>query len=84
MSRRPRLTKDDLQAWRAHPVTEIVDQYLRDLAVFIREQWWQGENWTDAARCHVENLEELMTLDLDNIESFYESREDEHEQDSED
>lgn len=81
---RPRLTKDDLEVWRAHPVTEVVHRYLRDFAAHIREQWSQGENWTEQARFQVQNLEDLATLDLNSIESFYEPKEDEHGQDSED
>ena len=81
---RPRLTPDEFQAWRAHPVTEIVHQYLRDLEALIREQWSQGENWTEQALFQVQNLEDLAGLDLNSIESFYEPKEDEHEQDSED
>ncbi len=80
---RPNLTKDDLEAWRVHPVTEVVHQYLRDFAAHIREQWSQGENWTEQARFQVQNLEDLADLDLNSIESFYEPKEDEYEQDSE-
>ena len=79
-----RLTKDDLEAWRVHPVTEVVHQYLRDFAAHVRGQWAQGENWTDEARFQVQNLEDLASLDLESIEGFYELKEDEHEQDSED
>ena len=78
MSARPRLTKDDLEAWRVHPVTEVVHRYLRDFAGRIREQWAQGENWTPEARFQVQNLEDLATLDLNDIETFYDMKEDEH------
>ncbi len=81
MSARPRLTKDELEAWRAHPVTEIVHLYLRDYAQYIREQWAEGQNWTDEARFQVQNLEDLAELDLDSIETFY-AREEGYEQDS--
>lgn len=83
MSARRRLTKDDLEAWRVNPVTETVHQYLRDLAASIRAQWADGENWAKMARFQVQNLEDLASLDLDDIEMFYELKEDEHEQDSE-
>ena len=83
MVKRPRLTKDDLEAWRVHPVTETVHQYLRDLAASIRAQWAEGENWTEMARFQVQNLEDLATLDLNDIEMFYEPKEDRDEQDSE-
>ncbi len=83
MSARPRLTKDELEAWRANPVTEIVHRYLRDFASHIREQWGQGENWTDEARFQVQNLEDLANLDLDSIDGFYEMKEERDEQDSE-
>ncbi len=79
----PRLTKDDLQAWRAHPVTEVVHRYLRDFAAHIREQWTQGENWTEMARFQVQNLEDLAALDLESIKGFYELKEERDEQDSE-
>jgi hypothetical protein len=69
------LTKDDFQAWRGHPVTEAVDHYLRDFAAHIREQWANGENWTDEARVQLQNLEDLADLDLESIETFYDMRE---------
>ena len=83
MSRRPRLTKDDLEAWRAHPVTEIVHRYLRDYAQWMRAQWAEGENWTEEAKFQVQSFEELADIELSDIETFY-SKEDEHGQDSED
>lgn len=75
-----KLTKDDLEAWRVHPVTEVVHRYLRDYAQWMREQWAEGENWTTEAKVQVQNFEDLADLDLDSIETFYEER---HEQDSE-
>ena len=83
MSRRPRLTKDDLQAWRAHPVTEVVHQYLKDYAQWMRAQWADGENWTVEAKLQVINFEEMADINLEAIESFYDMGEGEHEQDSE-
>lgn len=80
MSARRRLTKDDLEAWRVHPVTETVNQYLRDFAASIRARWAEGENWTEMARFQVQNLEDLATLDLNDIEMFYESKEERDEQ----
>ena len=77
------MTKDDLEAWRVHPVTEIVHRYLRDFSAHIREQWAQGENWTTEARFQVQNLEDLADLDLGSIEGFYEMKEERDEQDSE-
>ena len=75
MSARLRLTKDDLEAWRAHPVTEMIHRYLRDFAAHIRQQWAQGEDWTPEAKFQVQNLEDLANLDLDSIEGFYEMKE---------
>jgi hypothetical protein len=83
MSRKPRLTKDDLEAWRVHPVTEVVHQYLRDYAQWMREQWAEGENWTVEAKFQVQNFEDLAAIDLDAIETFYDMKEDPNEQDSE-
>lgn len=77
---RRRLTKDDVEAWRVNPVTETVHQYLRDLAASIRAQWAEGENWTDMARFQVQNLEDLASLDLNDIEMFYEPNEGRDEQ----
>ena len=76
---RPRLTKDDLEAWKAHPVTEIVHRYLRDYAQWMRDQWAEGENWTEQAKFQVQNFEDLAEIDLDAIETFYDMKEDEHE-----
>lgn len=72
---RPRLTSDDFQAWRAHPVTEVVDRYRKDFAAWIRANWAQGEMWTDEARMQVQNLEDEAGLGLGSIETFYEARE---------
>ena len=80
---RQRLTKDDLQAWKAHPVSEIVHRYLKDYAQWMRDQWAEGENWTQEAKLQVMNFEEMAEIDLASIEAFYNMTEDEHEQDSE-
>ena len=82
MVKRPRLTSDDLEAWRAHPVTEIVHQYLRDYAQWMRDQWAEGENWTEEAKLQVINFEDMVAIDLNAIESFYELREEHDGQDS--
>ena len=74
MSKRPRLTKEEFQAWEAHPVTEVVRRYLTDYAASIRADWAQGENWSDEAKQQVVNLEDLATLDLKSIETFYEAK----------
>lgn len=84
MNARPNLTKDDLEAWRVHPVTEIVHRYLKDYAQWMRDQWAEGENWTEEAKLQVTNFEEMADIDLVSIEAFYGMKEDEHEQDSED
>ncbi len=76
MSARLQLTKDELEAWRAHPVTEIVHEYLKDYAQRIRDQWAQGASWTDAARLKVEDLEDLAALEWSDIETFYKERDD--------
>ncbi len=75
MSARLRLTKDDWEAWRAHPGTEFQNRYLRDFAAHIREQWAQGQDWTPESKFQVQNLEDLANLDLDSIEGFYEMKE---------
>ncbi len=75
MSARARLTKDEFQAWRAHPVTEIVHRYLGDVAQALRHDWALGANWSEEARLQVQNLEDLAGLDLESIETFYEARE---------
>ena len=82
MVKRPRLTSDDLEAWRAHPVTEIVHQYLRDYAQWMRDQWAEGENWTEEAKLQVMNFEEMADIDLNAIETFYATKEEPDEQDS--
>lgn len=74
MSASPRLTKEEFQAWEAHPVTEVVRRYLTDLAAAMRHDWSQGENWTDEAKISVLSLEDLATLDLESIETFYEAK----------
>ncbi len=73
MSARTSLTKDEFQAWRAHPVTEIVHSYLTDTAQAMRRDWARGVNWTDEAKQLVQNLEDLAALDLESIDTFYEA-----------
>ena len=75
---RPRLTSDEFQAWEAHPVTQIVRRYLTDLAAAMRHDWSQGQNWTEQAAFQVQGLEDLATLDLESIESFYEARDEQN------
>ncbi len=80
------MTKDEFQAWRAHPVTQIVDQYARDLLKETRGQWAKGADWTELALNQVQFLEESLLLSWEHIESFYEDNEadeqgDEHESD---
>ena len=74
---KPRLTKDEFRAWRAHPVTEIVDQYHRDLVQMIRGFWAAGDksSWNDEAHKEVEILEGELLLSLDTINDFYEVKE---------
>lgn len=69
------MTKDEFQAWEGHPVTQIVRRYLTDLAAAMRHDWSQGQNWTDQAAFEVQGLEDLATLDLESIETFYEAME---------
>ena len=83
MSRRPRLTKDDLEAWRAHPVTEIVDQYLRDLEQDTRNQCDEAQDWTDVQRHQIQFIQAYLNLMWDEITDFYEEYEGRDEQDSE-
>ena len=75
------MTDDEFQAWRAHPVTEVVDQHLRRVQEDIRASWAEGQNWTDEARFQVQNLEDLVTLTLDDINSYHEARENERNRD---
>lgn len=74
------MTKDEYEAWEAHPVTQIVRRYLLDEALAMRGDWAQGTNWNDAAKLQVQNFEDLAALDLESIETFYKARE-ENEQD---
>ena len=66
------LSKEELEAWKAHPVTEIIHKYLRDFARSIRESWSQGDNWTEEAKYCVQAYEDLADIDLESIKSFYE------------
>ncbi len=45
-----------------------------DAAAKMRDDWAQGENWTDQARMEVLNFEQLADIDLESIETFYEAR----------
>ncbi len=80
MSARLRLTKDELEAWQASPVTEIVTRYLLDQVAAMEASWARGENWTIEAMLQVQNFRDLAALEWSDIETFYEDRD---EQDSE-
>ncbi len=69
------MTSEEFQAWRAHPVTEIVDQYRRDLVKMIRDCWAAGDqsSWNEVALTEVNCLEGELLLTLDTIETFYEA-----------
>ena len=69
-----------MEAWRAHPVTEIVLGYVEDFSEYIRGSWRDGNNWTEESRITVQNYEDLAALDLESIQTFYE-RDDEQKSD---
>lgn len=50
----------------------------------MRDQWAQGENWTEGAKLQVINFEEMADIDLESIEAFYDMSEGTDERDSED
>lgn len=66
-----------MEAWRAHPVTEIVIEFVSDLAGEIRERWSQGSDWNEEARVHVKVYEYLADMDVRYLADFYKSEEDE-------
>ena len=78
---RKSLSKDDFEAWRAHPVTELLHRYLADYEERIRQEWAQGLQWTDEAKFRVQNLSDLRNTTLSDIEKFYEEPEDDEQDD---
>ena len=52
----------------------VLDGYLADFGASIRSDWYNGENWTDAAMLQVQFIDDLVALDLESIETFYEAR----------
>lgn len=75
-----RLTEEDLEVWRAHPVTEAVFGFLKDRAGEVRSQWYAGEGWTDQAKMYVEIMEGVPALTLPEMRAFYEEDNDDPEQ----
>ncbi len=73
---RNKLSKDDFEAWKAHPVTEKVRRYLADYEERIRQEWAAGNHWTEESRLRVEILADVRETELSDIEEFYEEPED--------
>ena len=69
---RLRLTSDELEAWRAHPVTEVVHEYLRDLERDTRNQCDEVQNWTDIQRYQIQFIRAYLDLTWNEISDFYE------------
>lgn len=67
-----RLTEEDIEAWRAHPVTEAVFGYMKDVAHAERMAWFAGNGWTEQSKMYVEIMEAVPTLSLDEMKTFYE------------
>ena len=83
MRDKPTLTPEEWAAWKAHPVTELVTRFMRDLELTIRSEWAQGESWTDEARIRCETYSDFKDMSLEDMELFYAEKEErEREQDS--
>lgn len=68
-----RLEAEEFEAWLTHPTTVKVNRYLQELEMNIRDQWANGEAWTDEMRRYVVDLEDFRTLEFEAIEAFYAS-----------
>ena len=69
------LTQDDLDAWRANPVTEylmgLMSQHLKERQVEYKDMYWEGaptDNSTYAfAKAYESILTSLMEADADDF-----------------
>ena len=66
------MTKEEFEAWQAHPVTRFVFRYLKDRQESVQGQWKEGNNWTEESRYFVQSLQDMRDLELSDIEQFYE------------
>ena len=48
-------------------------EYLKDRQDEVQDQWREGRNWTDEARYFVQALDDLRTLNYEDMEEFYEA-----------
>lgn len=66
-----RLEREEFDAWHTSPTTMKVRRYLADLADNIREQWRNGEGWTEENRRYVIDLDDLRNLEFNDVDQFY-------------
>ncbi len=66
-----KLTKDEYEAWRANPATEVFMEMLADWASETREQWRGALNWTDESKIEVMIYDDLVHLPFEKIEEHF-------------
>ncbi|MDP6801120.1 MAG: hypothetical protein QF744_15025 [SAR202 cluster bacterium] len=64
-------SKEEHEAWLAHGVTRAVLKYLRDLALETREEWFNGESWTDQARWETAAYEDVVNLPYEKLDEHF-------------
>lgn len=73
------MDKDLYREWKESPPTRFFLDYLKARMEYIRSRWAEGEEWTEESRIFVTNVADIMDLDYEDIERFYEETKDEGE-----
>lgn len=62
-----KISSDQFELWLEHPLTRALHAYLTGAAKSIRDDWSNGENWTEASRIEVGVYEAIPRLTLEDL-----------------
>lgn len=71
----PRLSKEDFEGWKTHPITRMVRQHLKHREGRIRQDWSQGRGWTPESQAVVTILSDIEDMSFEDISNFYDEEE---------
>ena len=66
--------------WKDSPPTRFFLDYLKARSDYLKAKWAEGEEWTEESRMFVQNVTDIMDLEYEDIEQFYEENDDEDEE----
>lgn len=65
------LSREEMAAWRGHPATRKIIQYLRDKQAELAKQWADGAEMPPEAQIYAQMYGDLADLKYDDIAEFY-------------